>query len=129
MRPPPTLEIHESNTDGCLRLSLIGELDLAMAPTLEGRLATLRARRTAVMLDLSKLVFIDSTGIRLLIQTMGDARMKRWDVQIEPNVSPQVMRLFRLVHLDRFVFDPAPAPTAAASAPEREGSAEGPSDT
>jgi anti-anti-sigma factor len=110
MRPPPTLEIQESRTDGCLRLSLIGELDLAVATRLEDRLAPLRARRTAVKLDLSRLLFIDSTGIRLLIQTIGDARIKRWDLQIDPNVSPQVMRLFRLVHLDRFVFDPAPAP-------------------
>ncbi len=38
------------------------------------------------------------------MQTIGEARLKHWKVEIEPQLSPQVQRLFRLVHLDRFVF-------------------------
>lgn len=84
-------------------LSLSGELDRAAAMILEGRLASLRVPRSPVRLDLSHLDFIDSSGIRLLIQTIGEARLKHWDVEIDPNLSPPVERLFRLVHLDRFV--------------------------
>lgn len=98
----PGFEIHEGHSDGCLRLTLTGELDLSSAPTLEDRLAPLRARKSPVRLDLSSLEFIDSAGIHLLIRTIGEARMKRWAVEIEPDVAPRVMRLFRLVHLDRF---------------------------
>jgi anti-anti-sigma factor len=100
---PPTFEIHESQLDGCLRLSLTGELDLVSTPVLEDRLTRLRAKKSPVRLDLSSLEFIDSTGLDLLIRTIGDARLRRWQLQIEPEVAPQVMRLFRLVHLDRFV--------------------------
>ena len=103
--PPPTFEIDESRTDGRVRLSLTGELDRFSSRELEARLASLRVTRSPVSLDLSRLEFIDSTGIHLLIQTVGDARMKGWQVRIEPNVSRQVMSLLKLVHLDRFVLE------------------------
>ena len=101
--PPSTFEIRESCQDGWLQLKLSGELDRVSTRRLEDRLASLRATRSPVGLDLSHLDFIDSTGIHLLTQTVGDARIKGWQVQIEPNVSPQVMRLLKLVHLDRII--------------------------
>ena len=101
--PPVPFEIRETSQDGWLCLSLTGELDRAAANQLEGRLASLRVPRSPVRLDLSALDFIDSSGIRLLIQTIGDARLKHWDVEIDPHLSPPVERLFKLVHLDRFV--------------------------
>jgi anti-anti-sigma factor len=103
--PPPTFGIAESREDGWVRLSLTGELDRFSTRELEARLASLRATRSPTRLDLSRLDFIDSTGIHLLIQTVGDARMKGWQVRIEPNVSRQVMRLLKLVHLDGFVLE------------------------
>jgi anti-anti-sigma factor len=103
--PPPTFQIAESREDGWVRLSLTGELDRFSTRELEARLASLRATRSPTRLDLSRLDFIDSTGIHLLIQTVGDARMKGWQVRIEPNVSRQVMRLLKLVHLDGFVLE------------------------
>jgi anti-anti-sigma factor len=101
--PRPTFEIHESQTSDFLRLSLTGELDRVAAPVLEDRLTRLRARKSPVRLDLSKLEFIDSTGIRLLLQSVGDARIKGWEFQIERDVAPQVMSVFRLVHMERFI--------------------------
>ena len=103
MGPLPTFHIEESRANGTLRLSLTGELDFATAPVLEDRLARLRARKSPVSLDLSRVAFIDSTGLRLLIQSVGDARIKHWQLRIEPDVAPEVMRLFKLVHLDRFL--------------------------
>jgi anti-anti-sigma factor len=105
MTASPPFEILETRTDGWLRLSLTGELDRGAAPTLENRLASLRVSRSPVRLDLSHLDFIDSSGIHLLVQTIGEARLKHWKVEIEPQLSPQVRRLFRLVHLDRFVLN------------------------
>jgi anti-anti-sigma factor len=95
--------MHESQTDGWLRLSLEGELDLHATPTLEERLTRLRATRSPVRLDLSALEFIDSTGLHLLIRTVGDARIKRWRFVIEPELTPQVLGLFKLVRLDGFI--------------------------
>jgi anti-anti-sigma factor len=102
-RQRPIFEIHESQMSGFLRLSLTGELDLVAAPVLEDRLTRLRARKSPVRLDLSKLEFIDSTGIRLLLQSVGDARTKGWEFQIERDVAPRVMSVFRLVHMERFI--------------------------
>ena len=101
--PPLTFEIRESTAAGSLRLSLVGELDLASAPELEDRLALLRATNCPTRLDLSKLEFIDSTGLHVLIRAVGDARRSGWSFQIEPEVGPQVRRLFRLVDFDRFL--------------------------
>jgi anti-anti-sigma factor len=103
MGPTPNFRIHESRMNGHLRLSLTGELDLVTTPVLEDRLARLRARKSPVGLDLSNLDFIDSSGLHLLIRTVGDARIKRWPFRIEPDVGPQIMRQLRLVHLDRFI--------------------------
>jgi anti-anti-sigma factor len=97
--------MRESHTAEGLRLSLTGDLDLASAPELEHRLAQLRATKSPVRLDLSRLDFIDSTGIHLLIRTFGEARLKHWELHIERDVSPRVMRLFRLVHLEHFLLD------------------------
>lgn len=102
---PPTFEIYESQIDGWLRLSLTGELDLASAPVLEDRLACLRAFKHPVRPNLSKLDFIDSTGIHLVIRTLGEARVKHWELQIEPDVNLQVTRLFKLVHIEDLVFN------------------------
>jgi anti-sigma B factor antagonist/stage II sporulation protein AA (anti-sigma F factor antagonist) len=89
--------------NGSFRLSLTGELDLGTTPELEDRLTRLRAANSPVTLDLSRLNFIDSTGLHLLVRMVGDARIKHWQLRIEPDVSPQVTRVFRLVHLDRFL--------------------------
>ncbi len=100
---PASFGIRETSQDGWLCLSLTGELDQAAVPQLEDRLARLRVPRSPVRLDLSELSFIDSAGIRLIIQTIGEARLKHWEVEIDPHLTPPVQRLFRLVHLDRFV--------------------------
>src|SRR5947207_14563269 len=101
--PPINFQIHESPTDDSLRLSLTGELDLSSAPELRARLAPLRAGNSPVRLDLSGLEFIDSVGVHLLIRTIGEARMKGWSFQIEPDGAPQAMRLFRLFQRNHFV--------------------------
>jgi anti-anti-sigma factor len=84
-------------------LSLTGELDFASTPLLEDRLVRLRATRSPIQLNLSKLAFIDSTGIRLLIQTVGYARIKRWEFHIDRDVAPAVMRVFQQARVDRYL--------------------------
>lgn len=64
-----------------------------------------RAVKSPVRLDLSKLDFIDSTGLNLLVRTVGDARIKHWRFIIEPELTPQVLGLFKLVQLEHFLLD------------------------
>jgi anti-anti-sigma factor len=110
MGPEPPFDIQESTTGGVLRLSLSGALDRRSAPILEDRLGRLRALKSPVGLDLSRLESIDSAGIRVLIQSVGDARIRRWPFQIERDLlTPQVLSVFRLMHLERFVDCDQPA--------------------
>jgi len=62
-----TLSIRISEEDSVRTLALAGELDLANTPTLAAQLD----QRTAaeLVLDMSELEFIDSTGIALLVAT------------------------------------------------------------
>jgi anti-anti-sigma factor len=100
---PPSFEIREGQTGYGVRLSLSGELDMATTPVLEDRLTRLMATRSPVRLDLSKLDFIDSTGVHLLVRMVGDARRKHWQLQIEPNLAPQVKHVVTVMHLERIV--------------------------
>lgn len=103
MGPLPTFTILESQLGGSLRLSLVGELDRTTTPELEDRLTRLRVTKSPVRLDLSRLDFVDSSGLHFLIRMIGDARIAHWQLLIEAEVTPQVMGLFRLAHLDHYL--------------------------
>jgi anti-sigma B factor antagonist len=64
----PFRVVERRDQDDVLRITLIGELDLAVADRLSARLDQLSSDRTRVRLDLSRLTFIDSSGIRSLIR-------------------------------------------------------------
>ena len=61
----------EPDAEGGVRIVVRGELDLATAPRLQAALAD--PRRRAVLVDLSGLTFMDSTGVRTLLQASEDA--------------------------------------------------------
>ena len=75
---PPTVgtfTLRSERDGGTHRISPSGELDLATAPDLEAELLRVEATDAdAIVLDLSGLDFIDSTGIRLVV--MADARSR-----------------------------------------------------
>lgn len=60
------LHIEQTTENGCAVLAVSGEIDLASAPMLEGRIQALDAGGPIVV-DLSGVTFIDSTGLRVLI--------------------------------------------------------------
>lgn len=86
-----------------VRLRLNGELDLGSAPALQHRLEQLRAQKLPVRLDLSKLEFIDSSGIHLLVKAFNDARTDSWALEVEPSLSHQVARTLRLANVERII--------------------------
>ena len=100
----PFFVIHERQEGGRLRLQLTGELDVASAPVLRNRLEQLRAEKRLVRLDLSSLEFMDCSGIRLLIRTFNHAGGDGWEFEVDPDVSPQVERLFKVANLERFTW-------------------------
>jgi anti-anti-sigma factor len=92
------------------RLSLRGELDLASVPQMEEGLrnATQSAAKR-VVIDLSRLAFIDSTGLRLLLQADARAREQGYELVLHPG-EPTVQRVFEVTGaLDVLHFEASPA--------------------
>ncbi|HKG35930.1 MAG TPA: STAS domain-containing protein [Solirubrobacterales bacterium] len=98
---PPRLEITRRVDDGVGEIALQGELDLATAGDLEAAFSQVVAERPrAVLLDLSALEFMDSTGIKTLLQL--ERRCGKSDVRFAlTEGSGAVSRLFALTQLDR----------------------------
>lgn len=91
---------------GVLRLTLVGELDIATAGELREHLGGLSANGHSVVLDLGRLDFIDSSGVRELIRAISRARRDGWCLTIDRAVRPQVLRVIDLLGIER-LFWPA----------------------
>ena len=63
-----TLTIKRTAGARSVTLQLQGDLDLATAPDCRGAIDSIPASYGRLVLDLSKLGFIDSTGVRALVQ-------------------------------------------------------------
>ena len=93
----PVFEIRQRHdTDGALRVTLIGELDLAVADGLRARLDQLRRSERRVRLDLSELEFIDCSGINGILGALAEARRQHWELEVDRLVSPGVRRITSL---------------------------------
>jgi anti-anti-sigma factor len=97
------LHILEHTENGWTRVCLTGELDLTSGPQLRNRLSELGADRSAVRLDLSRLEFIDSTGLQVLVQAIKESERDGWRLHIDRLSTPQVTRLLKLVDLDELI--------------------------
>jgi anti-sigma B factor antagonist len=78
-------------------LALAGELDLSNAATVEAELAsTLAGSEPEVIVDMQELEFIDSTGIALLVATLGRDDDRRPRVRFIPSAADAVTRVLDL---------------------------------
>ena len=93
---PGTLVISSDVENGTISLSLAGELDLSGARQLETRLEEIERERPArLVVDLRRLGFIDSTGLRLLLQADARARERGCELVLRPG-SLSVQRVFEV---------------------------------
>jgi anti-anti-sigma factor len=94
----PSFEIRESpDEEGGVRLTLIGELDIAVADSVEERLRQLRQNNCPTRLDLSQLEFIDSSGVRAIVLGLKHARQAGLELEIDRRVSPTVERMIEIM--------------------------------
>jgi anti-sigma B factor antagonist len=91
------LTVRNSLEGDRIRVAIEGELDLSCAETAETALLSATADGKDVLVDLSGLEFIDSTGISLLVMTM---RIKQTGLSFLPSASAEVQRLLSLTGLD-----------------------------
>ena len=88
------LEIRESGAGhGTVRLTLDGELDIATAQHVQARLREFRLTGTPVLLDLSKLSFVDCGGLQVLIEGAGGAGR----LEISEELATPLRRLIELI--------------------------------
>jgi anti-anti-sigma factor len=114
----PLFEISQRHeADGSLRATLLGELDLSGAARLRARLAQLQRSRRRVRLDLSKLKFIDCSGIGAILSALAEARRDGGEIEIDRLVSPNVSRLIGLMDIGAALWPEASVAVAAAPGP------------
>lgn len=96
--------VEERDDSARRRLSIEGDLDLATAPAVAQRLDQLQAEKIDVRLDLSKVRFVDSTGIRVLLTTVYHALDdSRWKFEVERTLDPVVRKTFRVANVEDFI--------------------------
>jgi anti-sigma B factor antagonist len=91
------LTVRQTAEEGRVCVAIEGELDLASVETAESALFTALAGGQDVLVDLGGLLFIDSTGISLLVTAL---RIKETGLSFIPSRSTEVRRLFNLTGLD-----------------------------
>jgi anti-sigma B factor antagonist len=96
MPGPGRLKISRIVDNGTVSLALEGELDLAGAPEMEASLVAVeRDEPTRLVIDLSRLQFIDSTGLRLLLQADARAKELGYELVLRPGMQA-VQRVFEV---------------------------------
>jgi anti-anti-sigma factor len=94
-------EIATEEGEGQTRVALAGELDIASAPQFEEGLESVEAKAPDVLiLDLRKVEFIDSTGLRAVIAADERARSAGRRLVIIRG-TPAVERVFSVTQLDQ----------------------------
>lgn len=86
--------------DGHAIVTAVGELDAHSAPALQAQLEPLTAQpNAAVIVDLTDVGFIDSTGLGVLVTTLKHVREVdgRLDVVV---TSPRVLKVLAITGLD-----------------------------
>jgi anti-sigma B factor antagonist len=107
----PEFDILVQRSAGTAVVRVIGELDIATAPVLADALTRLEAPCDRVVLDLSGLTFIDSTGLRLAITEHRRAVADGFDFAVAGATGP-VLDVLQLTGLD-VALPMAPDVTAA----------------
>jgi anti-anti-sigma factor len=97
----PFLNVEKQRADGELTLLLEGELDLASAEELKSVLADLQlATGNRLVIDVSGLTFMDSTGLRQLLWAQQQSEAVGFELVVLTGESP-VARVFELTRADR----------------------------
>jgi anti-anti-sigma factor len=94
-RDNPLLRIESTEQDDALVVALAGEFDLASAQLVDEELGRAQESYPVVVLDLSQVTFMDSTGLHVVLVVDERMREAGSTLRVVPG-SPQVQRLFEL---------------------------------
>lgn len=88
------MNINKQTNGTEITFTLEGRLDTTTAPALEAELSGVLANATVLKLDLSKLEYMSSAGLRVLLSAQK-AMNKKGQLTIA-NVSAEIMEIFEL---------------------------------
>jgi anti-anti-sigma factor len=92
-----------------VRVAPTGDLDLATVPELESTVRELlEAGFGHIVLDLSHVEFLDSTGLHAIVRLWTDANTRRSQLTLKPG-PPAVQRIFELTHTTEMLTFESPA--------------------
>ena len=94
------LEVRTDDRNGLVHVALVGELDLSTVAKVQEELRRIEATSPpTLVMDLSKLTFLDSTGLRCIITADERAREEGRRVVIVRGPDP-VQRVFAITRLE-----------------------------
>jgi anti-anti-sigma factor len=94
------LEVRTEDRDGFVHVALMGELDLSTVAKVQEALRKIEAGSPpTLVVDLSKLTFLDSTGLRCIVTADERAREQGRRVVIVRGPDP-VQRVFAITRLE-----------------------------
>jgi anti-sigma B factor antagonist len=93
------LEVESEERDGLVHVALRGELDLSTVGKVDDELQRWEGSARDVVLDLSRLTFLDSTGLRCVVR--ADERAKEDGRRLVVVKGPEaVQRVFEITRLE-----------------------------
>lgn len=95
----PSAAPDPAGADAPAVVQLSGSVDLEHSPEVRRRLLDCVAKAQRLLIDLSEVTYIDSSGIACLVEALQSARSKDGDLALV-SVSMQAMRVLELARLD-----------------------------
>jgi anti-anti-sigma factor len=99
MRGMRDFAFEESRRGEVAELALSGDLDMSATFRLEPTIDRLLEEASEIVLDLSDVAFVDSSGLGLLLTTYERSRDAECSMAIV-NSRPEIQRVFRLAGVD-----------------------------
>jgi anti-anti-sigma factor len=94
-------QLRAQNLGGCVIVRLAGEIDIANAASVQGHLGSL-ADLGHLVIDLTGLRFMDSTGLSALIVTHKRAKSLGYSIRLVGAQGP-VRRVLEITQIDKFI--------------------------
>lgn len=104
----------ETERQGFIIISLVGEVDLNYSPTARQQILKALNQGKAVLVDLSQVIYIDSSGVASLVEGFQVARQQKQFFALI-GVSRAAMQVLQLARLDQVfpIYDTIDAAAAA----------------
>lgn len=110
------LDVRIDGQNGRIQLSVFGDLDIGHRERFEaGMKEAHKGGYETIVIDLSGVTFIDSTGLGLLIAAWKDSRKRGLELEVLLGEATQVRRTLSLTGVDRFIplVDAGESPTVS----------------